>query len=77
MMVADMDVQTEALFASDVQRSQHASGASIREAVEATVGRLGEAGCAAQVAQEFGDNPDCAPRRMRWARNAVRDAFDV
>jgi hypothetical protein len=39
------------------------------------VDRLGEDGCAELVAQEFGEHPDCALGRMRWARNAVRDAF--
>ena len=39
--------------------------------------RLGVTGCAALVAQEFGEHPDCALGRMRWARRAVRDAFGV
>jgi hypothetical protein len=71
------DVRTEALFVSDVQRSQHPTAESIRAAVIATVDRLGEGGCAALVAQEFGEHPDCAPGRMRWARHAVRNAFSV
>jgi hypothetical protein len=69
------DVRIEALFASDLQRSQHPSAELIRAAVADTVGRLGESGCAALVAQEFGEHPDCAPGRMRWARTAVRQAF--
>jgi hypothetical protein len=77
MMVQDLDVRTEALFASNVQRSQHATPESIRAAVAAMVERLGVAGCAALVAQEFGEHPDCAPDRMRWARRAVHNAFDV
>lgn len=75
MTVLDYDVRTEALFVSDVQRSQRLSAALIRDAVSATVDRLGEDGCAELVAQEFGEHPDCALGRMRWARNAVRDAF--
>jgi hypothetical protein len=71
------DVRTEALFASDVQRSQHPTPEQIRASVTATVQRLGERGCAALVAQEFGEHPDCALGRMRWARLAVRDAFNV
>ena len=69
------DVRTEALFLSDVQRSQEPTAELIRAAVTATVDRLGEAGCAELVAQEFGEHPDCAPSRMRWARSAVRLAF--
>ena len=77
MTAPDMDLRSEALFASDVQVSQHPSAESIRAAVTATVERLGEAGCAALVAQEFGEHPDSALGRMRWARHAVRTAFSV
>jgi hypothetical protein len=69
------DVRVEALFVSDLQRSQHPTDESIRAAVDATVDRLGENGCAALVAQEFGEHPDCALGRMRWARLAVSHAF--
>ena len=69
------DVRSEALFASNVQRSQQPTPELIRAAVIATVDRLGETGCAEMVAQEFGEHPDCAIGRMRWARGAVRMAF--
>jgi len=69
------DIRTEALFVSDLQRSQHPTDELIREAVTETVDRLGESGCAALVAQEFGEHPDCALGRMQWARTAVRTAF--
>ena len=71
------DVRTEALFVSHVQRSQEPTPETIRAAVTATVDRLGERGCAALVAQEFGEHPDCAPGRMQWAWHAVRNAFSV
>lgn len=69
------DVRTEALFVSDLQRSQQPTIEVIRQTVSSTVTRLGENGCAELVAQEFGEHPDCAPGRMRWARSAVRLAF--
>ena len=69
------DVRTEALFVSDVQRSQQPTPEAIRQAVSATVRKLGRTGCAALVAQEFGEHPDCAPGRMRWARTEIRRAF--
>ncbi|MBU2666031.1 hypothetical protein KOI35_21185 [Actinoplanes bogorensis] len=69
------DIRSEALFVSNVQRSQLPTPELIREAVTDTVDRLGEAGCAELVAQEFGEHPDCALGRMKWARNAVRSAF--
>jgi hypothetical protein len=69
------DVLSEALFVSDLQRSQQPSAESIRATVNAVVERLGATGCAALVAQEFGEHPDCALGRMQWARLAVRNAF--
>ncbi|GAA0585596.1 hypothetical protein GCM10010172_83490 [Paractinoplanes ferrugineus] len=68
-------VRTDALFLSHVQRSQRPSPEIIRAAVSDTVVRIGEARCAELVAQEFGEHPDCAPDRMRWARHAVSLAF--
>jgi hypothetical protein len=68
-------VRSEALFVSDVQSSQQPTVELIRAAVTATVDRLGAARCAELVAQEFGEHPDCAPSRMRWARSAIRLAF--
>ncbi|GAB1690672.1 hypothetical protein [Krasilnikovia sp. M28-CT-15] len=75
MTAIDYDTRTEALFVSDLQRSQEPSPELIREAVTATVDRLGEQGCAALVAQEFGEHPDCALTRMQWARHAILEAF--
>jgi hypothetical protein len=77
MTALDYDVRSEALFVSNLQRSQHPTAELIRAAVSATVNRLGEIGCAELVAQEFGEHPDCAIGRMNWARHAVRDAFSV
>ena len=69
------DLRSEALFVSHLQRSQQPTPESIRAVVLDTVGRLGEARCAELVAQEFGEHPDCALGRMRWARRAVLSAF--
>jgi hypothetical protein len=68
-------VRAEALFASTVQPSDQPTMAQIHAAIMQTVRRLGCRGCAAQMAQEFGDAPDTAPARMRWARGAVGEAF--
>ena len=76
MSALDADVvRVEALFASDIQRSQHPSLELIRTVIDDTVHRLGALGCAALVAQEFGEHPDSAVGRMRWARTQVRLAF--
>lgn len=70
-----LDVLTEALFVSDVQRSQQSTDEIIRSAVSATVRRHGAHGCAELVAQEFGEHPDSAVGRMRWARSAISAAY--
>jgi hypothetical protein len=68
-------VRSEALFASALQRSQSPTLAQVRQAVMVAVRELGSRGCAAQVAQEFGDHPETAVVRMRWARRLVAEAF--
>lgn len=68
-------MNADALFVSDLQRSQEPTPELVRAAVLATVDRLGEARCAELVAQEFGEHPDCAIGRMLWARRAVQAAF--
>jgi hypothetical protein len=69
------ETRAEALFASDLQRSEPVTPESVREAVTATVRRLGTRGCAARVAHEFGEYPETAVGRMRWALVAVRQAY--
>ena len=71
------EARTGALFASDLQRSQQPTAEIVRNAVSATIRRLGCTGCSALVAQEFGEHPDAAVGRMRWARSAVRNAFQA
>jgi hypothetical protein len=68
-------VRSEALFASALQRSDTPSPAEIRRAVMLTIHDLGSRGCAAHVAQEFGDHPDRAVVRMRWAHRMIEQAF--
>jgi hypothetical protein len=65
------DSRCEALFASALQRSDAVSVESIKDAISRTLGQLGEAGCASQMAQEFGDHPEAACERMQWARQLV------
>lgn len=62
------DLAAEALFVSDLQPSQCPSHETVEETVTAMVLRLGSDGCAAGVAEEFGDHPETAVRRMSWVR---------
>ncbi len=68
-------VRTDALFVSDLQRSDEPSAGQIQEAVARAVREFGGRGCADRVAQEFGDHPEIAVARMRWARHVVDEAF--
>jgi hypothetical protein len=70
-------VRSEALFASPLQRSDDPTVEQVVQAVGQAVRCLGGRGCAALVAQEFGDHPDTAVLRMRWARRLVDQAFGV
>jgi hypothetical protein len=64
-----------ALFASGLQRSDAPSPAAVAELISRTVRRLGIAGCASQMAQEFGDHPEAAVSRMRWIRPLISEVF--
>ena len=39
--------------------------------ISRTVRQFGIAGCAARMAQEFGDHPEAAASRMRWIRQLI------
>ncbi len=63
--------RADALFASPLQRSDEPSPAQVHQAIAAAVAAFGIRGCAARVAQAYGEHPETAVRRMRWARAAV------
>lgn len=65
----------DALFASALQCSDAPSAGQIRQAIDAAIAAFGFMGCTGRVAQEFGDHPETAAARMRWARVAARSAF--
>ena len=67
--------RASALFASALQRSDEPSAKQVKQAVTTCIGVLGDLGCAARVAQAFGEHPETAVIRMRWARIAVASAF--
>jgi hypothetical protein len=69
------DVRADAVFASGLQRCDKLSAGEVRQAVGAAIRAFGCSGCAGQVAQEFGDHPETAVIRMRWARSVAREAF--
>ena len=74
----DLTISTaraDALFASALQRSDEPSAARVHQAIAAAIAAFGIRGCAARVAQAYGEHPETAAPRMRWARAAVTSAF--
>jgi len=67
--------RVDALFVSALQRSEELSTGQVRQAVASAVRAFGSRGCAERVAQEFGDHPETAVARMRWARMVEAEAF--
>jgi hypothetical protein len=68
-------LHADALFASGLQRCDAPGAAQVRQAIAAAIRAFGRSGCAGRVAQEFGDHPETAVIRMRWARSAAGAAF--
>src|SRR5262249_57312007 len=68
-------VWADAVFASGLQRCDEPSAGQVRRAASAAIRAFGCSGCAGRVAQEFGDHPETAVVRMRWARAVAGEAF--
>jgi hypothetical protein len=68
-------VWADAVFVSGLRRCDEPSAGQVRQAVAAAIRAFGYSGCAGRVAQEFGDHPETAVIRMRWARAVAREAF--
>jgi hypothetical protein len=69
------DFGADAVFVSALQRSDELCLGQVRQAIAAAIGAFGCSGCAERVAQEFGDHPETAIVRMRWARTVAFEAF--
>ena len=59
-----------ALFSSGPQPSDAPTAGMTATAIRG-VQQSGTGGCAGQMAQDFGDHPDAAARRMRWVRQLI------
>jgi len=63
-----------ALFASCLQPSDCPGGAGVAAAIRSSLLAYGGArGCAAIVAAEYGEHPDTAVPRMRWALSLAEE----
>jgi hypothetical protein len=67
----------DALFASALQRSDEPSAGQVEQAVAAAMDAFGDLGCAGRVAQAYGEDPEMAVTRMRWACTAVTGALSA
>lgn len=62
------NMRAEALFVSDLQPSDQPTAAQVARAIDESLAvRGGAAGCAAVMAAEYGEHPETAALRMRWA----------
>lgn len=67
--------RAEALFVSPLSAGRRPDRAQVHAAVRTAIDTLGPGGCAAEVAGEYGEHPECAARRMRWARAVVDEVY--
>ncbi len=65
-----------ALFVSDLSATGQPTGTEVTAAIRRALRTHGGSrGCAAEVAFAYGDNPELAAPRMRWARRIVNDRY--
>jgi hypothetical protein len=64
--------RAEALFTSDLSARREYTGIEVAAAIRHAIGAHdGIRGCVAQVAAAYGEHPETAARRMRWARTVI------
>jgi hypothetical protein len=67
----------DALFTSDLSARREYTRIEVATAIRRAIGtHHGTGGCVAEVAAAYGEHPETAARRMRWAR-AVIDAINA
>ncbi len=66
------ELAAEALFVSYLQPSECPSRKMLEDTVTAMILLHGTEGCAGEVAEEFGDHPESAVRRMCWVHEELR-----
>jgi hypothetical protein len=71
-----VEARAAALFASDLSAHCEHTETEVAAAIRRAIGtRNGLRGCAGEVATAYGDHPETAARRMRWARGVVEDMY--
>jgi hypothetical protein len=65
-----------ALFVSDVSVADHPTNVEVDTAIRRSLRtRGGSRGCAADLAAAYGDRPELAASRMRWALGVVESRY--
>jgi hypothetical protein len=68
--------RAEALFASDLSIRCHPSEAAVAAAIRNAVSAHGGVrGCAGEIGAAYGDYPETAAARMRWARHVIEAIY--
>ena len=68
--------RAEALALSSASAAEPLDRARADAAIRASIRcHGGVRGCLAALAQEFGEHPDTAPSRMKWARRTVAEVY--
>jgi hypothetical protein len=80
-MIATTDPLTAtraaALFVSSLSVTDQPTNAEVEAAIQHSLrSRGGTRGCAADVAAAYGDYPELAAPRMRWARSVIENVYD-
>jgi hypothetical protein len=64
--------RADALFASDLSARSYPGRATVADAISRAIAAYGgTGGCAGEVAAAYGDYPETAASRMRWARQVI------
>ena len=70
--------RAEALFTSRLATGSQPALDLVEQTIRVAVrSHGGVRGCAADVAREYGDYPEIAVPRMRWARHVVEDLYET
>jgi hypothetical protein len=68
--------RTEALFASSLSAADEPAADEVAAAIRDAIHRHGGSrGCASQMAAAYGDQPETAAARMRWAIRVVQTCY--
>jgi len=68
--------RTAALFTSDLSAHCHHTHTEVAAAISRAIrAHHGARGCAGEVAAAYGEHPETAALRMRWARSVIQGLY--